>query len=136
MLTTALTLVPTMMISARESAKDIIEEINSKCIEKNVPPAFEVGSIEDAKNLDEIHFRCNPDFRFEGFGMNIGLRPQLTFWVWYKKGASDAVEIGKIHVSLSILDKLALDLVPIGKVKELADRFEDEQEVVEKVNES
>lgn len=134
MLTTALTLIPTMMISARERAKDVIEEINSKCAERKVPTAFEVGSIEDAESLDEIHFRCNSDFRFEGFGV-AEFPPKLTFYVWYKKGAPDGVEVGRFKVGFRTLDKIALDLVPIGRIRELADRVGDVREVVEDITE-
>ncbi|EKU98269.1 hypothetical protein Lepto7375DRAFT_7533 [Leptolyngbya sp. PCC 7375] len=133
MLHPLMTNVPTLLLSARERGKEMIEEINQKCVEKKVPQAFDVGSIKDARSPDEIHFRCHPNFRFEGFGMDVGLPPKFTFWVWYKKGYSDGVEIGKFQVKMNLLSQIAFNLIPLGSIEGLIGRVDEVADVVEEL---
>jgi hypothetical protein len=133
---TAIALIPTLVLSARTRAKEVIKKVNQTCIDKKVPQAFEVGEIENAQNLDDIYFRCSPDFRFEGFGMDVGLPPKLTFWVWYKKGTPEGVEIGKFHMNMGTLSEIALSLVPIAKAGALLGKVDDVIDLVENVTEA
>ncbi len=133
MLTTAIKTIPTLLLTAHGKSKKLIEQINQACTDKGVPPAFDVGQIKDAQSLDEIHFRSSPNFRFEGFGIDVGIPPKLTFWVWYKKGSPDGKEIGKFNVKMSRLSQLALNLVPLERVAGLIDQVDDVVDVVEDV---
>lgn len=132
MLTTAaIALLPTLLLSVRSRAKEVIAEINQTCLDRGVPQAFDIGTLEDADNLEETHFRCHPDFRFEGFGINVGFPPQLTFWVWYRKGSPEGVELGKFHIKMGILSDFALNLVPLGNLGALVNQIDDVVEGVE-----
>jgi hypothetical protein len=131
MLTTAaIALLPTLLLSVRSRAKEVIAEINQACLDRGVPQAFDLGTIAEATDLEEIHFRCNPDFRFEGFGMDV-IPPKLTFWVWYKKGEPEGVELGKFHITLGTLGEFALNLVPLGNLGALVNQIDDVVEGVE-----
>jgi uncharacterized protein YqgV (UPF0045/DUF77 family) len=136
MLTAVMAAMPTLLLSARARGKDIIQEVNQRCIEKSIPQAFDVVSIEDAQGLDDVRFRCSPDFRFEGFGVDAGIPLKFTFWVWYKKGSPEAVEVGKFQVKMNILSDLALNLIPLGSIATLIDQVDDVVEVVENLTEA
>lgn len=132
-ITTSLALIPTLLLSARARAKAVITKINQACVEQGVPQAFDIGELKDAQSLDEIYFRCQADFRFEGFGIDLGLPPKLTFWVWYKKGTPEGVELGKFHMNMGTLSEVALSLVPIGKMGALLGHVDDAIDLVENV---
>ena len=75
-----------------------IEKVNKACDEKGLPPAFEIKLPDEEGSLEDIEVQGNPDYRFEGFGLDVGIPPQLSFWVHYKPGSPDHVEVGKILV--------------------------------------
>lgn len=82
----------TSVISMLSSARQTVEEINQICTTKNLPLAFD---------LDDVMKR-NLDYRFEGFGLILGLPPKVSFWVHYKPGSPDHVVLGRFATSIAI----------------------------------
>ncbi|NEZ54219.1 N-acetylmuramidase family protein [Adonisia turfae] len=74
-----------------------VNSINSKASEKSLPPAFD---------LSNGNIKGNPDYRFEGFGVDftgfLPPKPRLTFYVHFKKGLPQHVSLGKFAVPLSL----------------------------------
>lgn len=123
MLTTAMTAIP-LVLSARERIHDTIQEINQKCGEMQLPPAFEVGKVNEASNLSDIYFHGNLDYRFEGFGIVFEgfMKPRLSFWVHYKKGTPEGKEIGRFLISLKLLEELSFNFLPLQKAEAVVER--------------
>lgn len=92
--TTAISIALPILRLSQES----IDKVNQKCIEKGLPRAFEVNKSEgDGIDLD---INGNPDYRFEGFGLNVGIPMKLSFWVHYKPDSPEHVSVGKILVPI------------------------------------
>lgn len=108
MLHAALTTIP-FLLSAREKTQAAIASVNQRCTEFNLPQAFETGSAETESSLSQELLRGNPDYRFEGFGVVLGLRPKLSFWVHYKKGTPEHKELGRFLVKLDVLKELGFN---------------------------
>jgi hypothetical protein len=83
-----------VILSALKKAPEVAEEINQKCQEKGLPPAFVIHD-------NPFDIEGNPDYRFEGFGLT-GFLPKLSFWVHYKPGSPQHVEIGRFLVPISL----------------------------------
>lgn len=82
----------TSVVSMLESARQTVEDINQACAAKNLPFAFDPVDVMN-RNLD---------YRFEGFGLVLGLPPKVSFWVHYKPGTADHVALGRFTTSISI----------------------------------
>lgn len=82
----------TSVISMLASARQTVESINQVCAAKNLPLAFDVDDVT----------KRNLDYRFEGFGLILGLPPKVSFWVHYKPGSPDHVAIGRFTTSIAI----------------------------------
>ncbi|MEO0457915.1 MAG: hypothetical protein AAF152_15230 [Cyanobacteria bacterium P01_A01_bin.114] len=80
------------LLEALANSQSTITQINQICAEKDLPPVFSFNEQGDPDISD------NPDYRFEGFGAVIGLPPKISFWVHYKPGTPDHVEIGRFTV--------------------------------------
>ncbi|HTL89025.1 MAG TPA: hypothetical protein VL134_06470 [Leptolyngbya sp.] len=104
---TALTAFDTVAAMLADS-RQTIDDINQACVAKGLPLAFDVG--EDLTSI-----KGNRDYRFEGFGLVIGLPPKLSFWVHYQPGSANQVEIGKFTMPVN-LGKLSSIRSLIGKL--------------------
>lgn len=98
--TTAISIALPILRLSRES----IDKVNQKCAEKGLPPAFEAKSSEgDVLDLD---INGNPDYRFEGFGLTVGIPIKLAFWIHYKPESPEHVSVGKILVPIQFSEIL------------------------------
>jgi hypothetical protein len=89
-----------------------VDKINKECAKRGLPPAFEIG--EDGNP----QLPGDTNYRFEGFGMVLGLPPKLCFWVHYKPGRPEHVNLGRFSIPIKFGDLANLgqigDLSPIG----------------------
>ncbi len=76
------------------SSQRTVEQINKACSNKGLPPAF---PIDKHGNPD---VPGNSDYRFEGFGVILGLPPKLSFYVHYKPDSPEHVSLGKFTVPI------------------------------------
>lgn len=84
--------------------REAIDKVNQQCIDKGLPPAFTVNQTED----HPIPIEGNPDYRFEGFGIVVGVPLRLQFWVHYKPDSPEHVEVGRVKVPLKLAEVLNL----------------------------
>jgi len=81
------------------------QEINDACEALGLPPALDID-LED-----DIRVCLDPAYRMEGFGVVLpGLRPNLSFYVHYRKGRPEHVAVGKFLVPIKFSDILKLGL--------------------------
>ncbi|MEM8643108.1 MAG: hypothetical protein AAGG51_30470 [Cyanobacteria bacterium P01_G01_bin.54] len=80
------------LLDTLANSQATVDQINQICAEKDLPPVF----LLNEQRVPDIP--GNSDYRFEGFGAVIGLSPKLSFWVHYKPGTSEHVEIGRFTV--------------------------------------
>ncbi|MDX2215634.1 MAG: TIGR02594 family protein [Oculatellaceae cyanobacterium bins.114] len=93
MVSTVTTILP-ILISLLKQSRYVISEINQKCREEDLPPAFEV---------DGIRIQGNANHRFEGFGVNL-VPLALTFWIHYKPESSEHKSLGKFSIPITVSD--------------------------------
>lgn len=82
------------VFKALAKSRTVADQINQSCSEKGLPPAF---PLNENGSLD---IPGNSDYRFEGFGTILGIPPKVSFWVHYKSGTSEHVELGRFTVPL------------------------------------
>lgn len=85
-----------------------IEKVNDACAEKELPPAFEIKIRAEEGDLEALDVEGNPDYRFEGFGLDIGIPLKLSFWIHYRPDSPDHVEVGKILIPIRLSKVLNL----------------------------
>lgn len=83
------------VVSILTDSRQTIDDINKACAVKGLPPAFNVGD-------DFTSITGNRDYRFQGFGLVVGLPPKLAFWVHYKPESANHVEIGRFTMPVKI----------------------------------
>lgn len=87
----------------------VVREINDKCHEKGLPPAFLITSIGDGL------IQGNDLYRFEGFGLSfasiIPLKPQITFWVHYKSDSPEHQSLGVFGIPINLAQASILDIL-------------------------
>lgn len=91
MAVTTLTKSVDVLIGLSEQAKKTIDDINQKCLQQGLPPAFD---MEDGVP------KGNKDYRFEGFGFVVGFPPRLSFWVHYKPESAEHFPLGRFLMLL------------------------------------
>lgn len=77
------------------NARQTVGQINAKCAEKGLPPAIEFTG-------EGLGITSNTDYRFEGFGLVIGLPPKVSFYVHYKPDSPEHVELGRFLVPINL----------------------------------
>lgn len=97
------------LLSVLANSRQTVDEVNAACAAKGLPPAF--NNSNSPLGIDG-----NSDYRFEGFGV-IVVRPfppkfALSFWVHYKPGSPQHVELGRFTVPISFLDSLKFRSLP------------------------
>lgn len=85
-----------------------IEKVNEACVEKNLPLAFDIKIPDEEGIVEEFEVQGNPDYRFEGFGLDVGIPLKLSFWIHYKPDSLDHVEVGKMLVPIRLSEVLNL----------------------------
>lgn len=98
-LTTTATAVSVTLPILKLSYKSI-EAINAACADKKLPPAFNMPVSDRIINLSNVNIQGNPDYRFEGFGVDVGVPLKLSFWVHYKPNSPNHIAVGKILVPI------------------------------------
>ncbi|MGH2412339.1 MAG: hypothetical protein ACRDEA_01295 [Microcystaceae cyanobacterium] len=96
MVVTPISSVLAILFETLTNSRRSVDEINKACTDKGLPPAFPLTR----DGTPEIP--GNPDYRFEGFGVIIGLPPKLSFWVHYKPDSPDHVELGRFTVPIGL----------------------------------
>ncbi len=85
-------------------SREEIDKINAKCVAQGLPPAFEINSSADTNDLShDFLVRGNPDYRFEGFGLVLGIPPKIQFWIHYKSGSPEHVSVGRHFIPLKFI---------------------------------
>jgi hypothetical protein len=84
--------ITTALFETLSNSREAVDQINQACSGKGLPLAF---PIDESGNPD---IPGNPEFRFEGFGVDVGFQPKITFWIHYKFGTPEYVELGKFGV--------------------------------------
>ncbi|MBW4445276.1 MAG: hypothetical protein KME10_29725 [Plectolyngbya sp. WJT66-NPBG17] len=108
-MTVATTILDTLL-SALANSRQTIDEINTACSTKGLPPAFQDS------DTSPVGIVGNPGYRFEGFGV-IVVRPfppkfALSFWVHYRPGSTQHVALGRFTVPISALNALKFRSLP------------------------
>jgi hypothetical protein len=136
MFSAAMTAVP-FVFSIRNKLRKGIDDVNKKCEEMGLPPAFEINGIENAERFDDIYLWGNTDFRFEGFGIDLSERrilmpiPRISFHVHYKKDTREHRDLGKFFLESGFFEELTINLLSFGKVKQVVQDVGRAGEVVE-----
>jgi hypothetical protein len=86
---------PIKLFALLIDAKETVIAINNACTAQNLPPALTLQS-------SPVNLHGDPNYRFEGFGIVIGLMPKLSFWVHYKPGTTEHISIGQFHMPFSL----------------------------------
>jgi len=85
---------PTALFALLIDAKKTVTAVNDACARKDLPPALTLQS-------SPLNLHGNPNYRFEGFGIVAGLKPKLSFWVHYKPGIAEHVQVGQFQMPFS-----------------------------------
>jgi hypothetical protein len=75
--------------------QEVVDEVNTACEQLGLPPAIEI-------DLSIPKVETNKDYSFQGFGLVLGLPPKISFYVHYKPGSEDHVEVGRFLMPLGI----------------------------------
>lgn len=94
MVVTSVGTILSILFETLASSQRTVEQINKACSNKELPPAF---LVDNQGNPD---IPGNPDYRFEGFGIILGVPPKLSFYVHYKPDSPEHVALGKFTVPI------------------------------------
>lgn len=86
-----------ILFETLSNSRKTIDEINQAGAAKGLPPAFPIDNSSSNPSIPG-----NPDYRFEGFGVIMGWPPKLSFYVHYKPGSPDHVELGRFTVPIGL----------------------------------
>lgn len=104
---TTLGSVASVLFAVLANSRKTIDRINQACADRNLPPAFKVGDSPFEIDGDE-------HYRFEGFGLIVGLPPKLSFYVHYKPDSSEHVDLGRFTVPISVSNFLKIKAILKG----------------------
>lgn len=93
-----------VLLETLSNSRETVDRINKACAEKGLPPAF------PADEEDTPQIPGNPDYRFAGLGLIVGLPPKFSFWVHYKPDSQEHVELGKFTISIGLGKFLSLQM--------------------------
>ncbi len=101
-MTTALATGFAVLMTRISKYKKLADEVNQACMEKGCPPAFDIQLSPNSEG--DFRIRASKDYRFEGFGVVLGLPPKMSFWVHYLPESENHVEIGRFLVPIDFTD--------------------------------
>lgn len=101
-MTTGISTALTLLMSRIAKYKSVADKINQACTEQGFPPAFDIQLSPTEE--EDIHIRASKEYRFEGFGVVLGLPPKMSFWVHYIPENANPVEIGRFLIPIDFID--------------------------------
>jgi hypothetical protein len=102
-ISTSVTSILGVVFDVLAKSQTTITQINQTCSNKGLPPAFSISP----DGIPEIP--GNPDYRFDGFGVIVGIPPQLSFYVEYKPGSPQQISLGRFTVPVGVGTMLHLN---------------------------
>lgn len=92
----------TLLLSRLAKYQKKAAEINAACEALGLPPALDIHFE------DKLRVWLDPVYNMEGFGAVMGLPPKLSFYVHYKKGKPEHVEVGKFLIPIAFGDLIRI----------------------------